>query len=173
MKFLLVISFAVFASYGYSASIEAKKDGVKVLKEAKRSATTLMTLKKGEALESISRKGLYWKVKTPKGEGFVSVMKVKRNASSGGGLSKAIRLATKDGRDSGENMANARSRSAVMGVRGLDENDDTAMIGNMKPNLRMVFAMEDRHVSPKKINALGDKILKEVELISRKKGIEP
>ena len=60
-----------------------------------------------------------------------------------------------------------------MGVRGLDENDDTAMIGNMKPNLRMVFAMEDRHVSPKKINALGEKILKEVELISRKRGVEP
>ena len=59
--------------------------------------------------------------------------------------------------------ANARQRSTVMGVRGLDENEETAFAGNVKPNLRMVYAMEDIVVKADEIDQIGDLVFKEIE----------
>src|SRR5690606_4910731 len=104
----------------------------------------------------------YWQVTLKDGKnGFVSVLAVKHKPDSGGDLAKAIKSAVKQGRDE-DDAAENRARSAVMGVRGLREDDDAANAGNVRPNLRGVFAMEDREVRKKELEALGESVLKEV-----------
>ena len=159
-----VFGVLFFASSALGVQVAAKRNGVKVTKEAKKSSSVVTTLKKGDTLEAIERKGLYWQVKTSGGEsGFVSVLKVKRMAGSGGGIAQAIRAASEDGRSDGDEVENTRTRSAVMGVRGLDESDETQYAGNAKPNLRLVYQMEDHHVSKKSIERLENLVMKELE----------
>lgn len=145
------------------AQVTAKKDGVEVYADAAKSAKVLVTLKKGESLESADRKGMFWQVKTSNGKtGYVSVIAVNRSAETNGGLAKAIQAAAKEGR-AGSEVSNARSRSAVMGVRGLDENEETSFAGNVKPNMRRVYAMEDRKPSEESIESIGRSVMKEIE----------
>ncbi|MCX6119474.1 MAG: SH3 domain-containing protein [Proteobacteria bacterium] len=133
------------------ATVEAKKDGVEVFASAGKDASVLATLKKGQVVDAGTRSGMYWQVKTSDGKsGFVSVLAVKVKADAGGGLNDAIRDAVKEGRNAAEQNG-ARSRSAVMGVRGLDENN-TAMAGSLKPDLRAVYEMEDRVLPQEKLD---------------------
>ncbi|MEZ4742056.1 MAG: SH3 domain-containing protein [Bdellovibrionota bacterium] len=155
MFFVSQLSFA-------SSLVEAKKDGVKVFAEPNKDADTITTLKKGDAVETISRKGMYWNVKAGGKTGFVSVMKVKLKKGSPSTLTSVIQKVVKQGRES-DNPDSNRARSAVMGVRGLDESDETAFAGNVKPNLRMVFLMEDIVTDESKIEALGDAVFAEIE----------
>ena len=172
-KLLLCLLALAFAPAAMAAGVVAKKDGVKVLGEPKKGATVLMTLNKDQPVESIERQGMYWKVKTSSGaEGYVSVLKVKKQADAGGGLSQAIQAVAHEGRDS-DDVENTRARSAVMGVRGLDESDETSFAGNAKPNMRLVYAMEDRRVTTKRLNALEAAINAEVEAVARKRGMAP
>ena len=160
-----LISGSVLAS-----TVVAKKSGVKVKSETK-GGKVLLKMEKGQSLESLARKGMYWKVKLDSGDiGYVSVLKVKRKSGSSKGLAKAIRAAAKEGRDSdGDDSLNVRSRSAVMGVRGLDESEETAYAGNVKPNLRMVYSMEDRVVSGSSIGKLENLVMQEVNARFKKK----
>ena len=111
---------------------------------------------------------MYWKVETDKGEqGFVSVLKMKRNkAKVSGKLSAALQKAVQQGR-SEDDSSNIRSRSAVMGVRGLDESD-VASAGNVKPNKRMVQAMENITIQSSEIEKIAELVEKEVEFKSTK-----
>lgn len=164
VSFLLLCSGAAFAT-----TVVAKKDGVKVTAEAKKSSAVVVTLKKGEALDALQRKGLYWHVKTTAGqEGYVSILKVKRQAGGGSGIAQAIRAASEDGRSDGDEVENTRARSAVMGVRGLDESSETQYAGNTKPNLRLVYQMEDRRVTKKSLQHLENQVMKELQLLSSK-----
>ena len=163
LKLGVVLGLCLVPMTAYSASLVAKRAKVKV-KSKPKGGSVVTVLKKGEEVESLGRKGMYWKVKVAGGKiGYVSVTKVKRQAGGSKGLAKAIRAAAKDGRDKSDEVVSARSRSAVMGVRGLDESDETAFAGNVKPNLRMVYKMEDRATSFKKIDKLGDMVMGEVE----------
>ena len=150
-----------------AGELEAKKDGVEVYSDSSKSSV-LGTLKKGEKLAYTERKGMYWAVTHNSKHGYVSVMAV-QNASSGGASSvtSAIKDAVKQGRDS-EDAGNNRARSAVMGVRGLDDSD-SAFAGNVKPNLRMVYSMEDTVIPTSEIKQLEADVLREVEDISSKK----
>lgn len=133
----LTFSIPVFAG-----TVEAKKDGVEIFSTADKGASVVATLKKGETASAGDRSGMYFKVTLPGGKsGFVSVLNVKIKTEAGGGLNDAIRNAVKEGRNAAEDSG-ARGRSAVMGVRGLDDNN-TAMAGSVKPNLRAVYEMED------------------------------
>ena len=68
-------------------------------------------------------------------------MKVtKISESSQSGLSNILRQAVQERVADG--VSNSRQRSTVMGVRGLDESDEMAFAGNVKPNLRMVYNLE-------------------------------
>jgi len=159
---LWAASFAVtFALQG--AELVAKKNGVKVSDQPKKDAAIVLTLNQGDAVESIERQGMFWKVKTSAGKtGYVSFLEVNRKAGeSSGSLSSAIREAARDSRDM-DNVKGARSRTAVMGVRGLDESKETAFAGNVKPNLRMVYAMEDRLVSQSDVDKIGELVQREV-----------
>ena len=174
LRFVVITVSCVFgfAISAFAGSVAAKKDGVKVTSEASKKSEVILTLKKGESLESMERKGMYWQVKTASGKvGYVSVMKVKRSASSGGsGIASVIKKVSQEGRENGDEVENSRARSAVMGVRGLDESSETQYAGNSKPNLRLVYKMEDRRVSPKSLERLESQVMKELELLSKKRG---
>ena len=121
MASLLIIGADLFAS----TNLEAKKNGVKVYTDASKKSKVIKKLKKGDGLVAKGRKGMYWELEG--GDGFVSVMKVKRKKSSDGGVSNAMRKLVKQGRDA-EDPGNSRARSGVMGVRGLDESGDTQLL---------------------------------------------
>ena len=160
---LLVAGGNLFAE---SLSLEARKDGVQVLAEAKRGSAVKSTLKKGEVVQSDKKIGMFWEVKTKAGEsGFVIMVDVARKSGGeAGGLSEKLRAAAKEGRDDKGEAETTRSRSAVMGIRGLkNDGGETAFAGNVKPNLRVVFAMEDYSLPKDKVSKLGDAVMKEVE----------
>jgi len=151
------------ASAAYAGQLEAKKGSVDVFAEASKKSTVIASLKQGQTIESLERKGMYWEVKTADGKtGFVSVFDVKKAESEPSTFSKAIRDATQEGRDT-DSVADSRSRSAVMGVRGLGEDDDTAFAGEARPNLRAVYAMEDIVVSEKDLEKQGELVFAEIE----------
>lgn len=161
------------AAFAETLALEARKDGVPVLSEAKRGAAVKSTLKKGEVVQSDKKVGMFWEVKTKSGEsGFVIMVDVARkNGAESGGLSEKLRAAAKEGRDSKGETETTRSRSAVMGIRGLkNDSGETAFAGNVKPNLRVVFAMEDYQVPKENIARLGDAVMKEVETKMNRKG---
>lgn len=160
----LLICVPFLASYAVAnaAEVEAKKE-TQIYKEATNKSDVIGTLKSGESVESVERKGMFWEVKTKGGEtGFVSVLSVKHKAEVNGGLAKAIKDAVKQGRaDDGENEA--RQRSAVMGVRGLAEDDNAGNAGKIRPNMRAVFALEDHTVRKRDLDKLGNDIMAEIE----------
>jgi hypothetical protein len=159
--------FAGLSAYqAQAASVEAKKDGVKVFDAPSTSGKEIATLNKGESAESEDRQGMYWSVKVGGKAGFVSVMQVNRKQGEPSSLSNAIKSAVKQGR-AADDPATARGRSAVMGVRGLDDSDETAFAGNVKPNLRMVFQMEDLQLGPKRVEALGELVFAEIDKKSK------
>jgi ssDNA-binding replication factor A large subunit len=87
-------------------------------------------------------------------------MNVTRKSGSDGNLTKKIQAVVMQGRE--DDIGNQRTRSAVMGVRGLDESGDTAFAGNVRPNMRLVYMMEDLKVDNKKVEALGDLVYAEI-----------
>lgn len=170
---LLISLMFLFATSVFASAVAAKKDGVKIYAKASKKASVLLTLSKGQAVTAKERKGMYWSVKLPDGrDGYVSVLKVKRKAGgASSSLAKALRSAVKEGRDEDEQV-NTRRRSAVMGVRGLAASDDTSTAGNMRPNLRAVYAMEDMKVQKNEIAWLQDRVMSEVELRAKRKGLD-
>ena len=155
----------------YAGSVEAKQDGVPVTVAPDKGAAVVQTLKSGEVIETVERKGMYWQVKASGGKtGFVSVMavKVKASDSDRGSLAGAIQSAVQSGRSSSEG-ASARARATVMGVRGLDETNDTSYAANTRPNLKAVFSMEDSRVSAVQIESLSEKVFDEIAKQSKSK----
>lgn len=161
----ICISFVLgAASPSFAGKVQAKKRVVKVYEKASKKSAVLKKFKKGATMETVERKGMYWQVKLDGDKlGFVSVMSVKRKTGGqDSDLSSALRSAAQKGRRDGGDSSNMRARSAVMGVRGLDESSETAFAGNVKPNLRMVYNMENIHVNDKQIRALEKMVAREV-----------
>ena len=147
-----------------AASVAAKKDGVQILSEAKKGANVLSELKKDEAIEAEDRSGMFWKVKTKGGKtGFVSVLNVQRLAEDDKGLQGAIREAALKARANNQDSDSTRARSAVMGVRGLDASDETAAVGQLRPDLKAVYRMEDRTLGKRRLEKLESLVQQEVE----------
>lgn len=144
LKFFLCVMIGLGSGVASAKVLETKR-AAKLLSEPDRKSSVLSKLKKGAVLESLGRKGMFWKAKYEEKEGYISVMKVKRKSTGKSGLADVIRAATKENRENSDS-ARVRSRSAVMGVRGLDESSSLAQIGNLKPDLRAVYRMEDRSV---------------------------
>ncbi len=148
-----------------AAPVAAKKDGVAVTVEAKKDSAVVLELKKGEVLEAGDREGMFWKVSTKDGKkGFVSVMAVQRQGGEdSGGLASALRDEALKARQTNDGSDSTRARSAVMGVRGLDESKDIAMAGNIRPDLRAVYRMEDRTILASRMDRLENLVSKEIE----------
>ncbi len=151
------------AAPAFAGLVTPKKGEVSILKGPEKGAAIVATMKEGEDADALERKGMYWLVDYKGKKGFVSILQVNTKPDgNSAGLSKAIRNVAKDSR-SVDDVASARSRSAVMGVRGLDESDSVGSAGDVTPNLHQVYAMEDREVPKKSIQELGDQVFKEVE----------
>ena len=162
LKALILLPLVGGAGAVFAAQVEAKKD-IDIYKEPTNKSEVLGKLKTGEAVDSIERKGMFWEVKTKEGAtGYVSVLAVKHNADTDGNLAKAIKNAVKQGRPD-DDTDDSRQRSAVMGVRGLAEDDSAGNASALRPNLRAVFAMEDMNLRQKELDALGNEILAEIE----------
>ena len=162
MNQCLAVAAWLAAGSALAAHVEAKKDGVEVFADATNKSAVVTTLKAGETVAAGERKGMFWSVTTTAGKaGFVSVLVVKHKPDADGGLVKAINFASKEGRAEGDGT-DARTRSAVMGVRGLADDDNVGNAANIRPNLRAVYQMEDIHANDKKVKALGDQVLREV-----------
>lgn len=167
MKGCVFLGTLLSAVRAYSAEVEPKSSDVTVYADATNKSEAIGSLKTGQRLEAVERKGMFWQVKTADGKvGFVSVLQVKHRADTTSGLASAINSAVKEGRG-GDAVTESRSRTVVMGVRGLREDDSAGKAGDVRPNLRAVYDMEDKTVSKAKIEDLGDKVFQE---IARKSG---
>ncbi len=153
--FILLVLFMGSVSYS-AALLSAKSDAVKVLAQPSKTAPVLIKLAKGDVLESLERKGLFWKVKTDTGTiGYVAFSDVSRQAEDASSLAQAIRNAALESRDM-DKVKSARARSSVMGIRGLDESEETASAGSVRPNLRLVYDMEDRIPKREEIDRIAN-----------------
>jgi len=158
---MAALGVCIWANVALGAAVEATKDGVTVHDKADKSGAVLVTLKKGDSLPAGERKGLYWEVTTKDGKkGFVSILTVKQKASESE-VAEAVQAAMKNGRPNSKE-ADIRSRSAVMGVRGLDSGSDSDFAGNARPNLRAVFAMEDLSIDPRAVATIGQDVMDEL-----------
>lgn len=157
----MVIASAV-AAPALAAEVQAKKDGVAVYSDATNKSDVLTKLKSGDALTAGERKGMFWSVTLKDGKtGYVSIMSVKHKPDANGSLAKAIKNIVKEGRED-DGSIEGRQRSAVMGVRGLAADDNAGNAGNIRPNLRAVFNMEDRMVSKKQLERHGQQVFKAI-----------
>jgi hypothetical protein len=166
MKFFMmclgVVALASVANAGAVAT--AKADGVQVFADAANGAAVIATLKANQSLPCGERKGMFWEVTAAGGKkGFVSILKVNRKVEESAGLVNAMSSVVTGGRAGGEDVNAGRSRSAVMGVRGLGPSETASTASNVKPNLRMVYDMEDRKVTEAQTTALGNDIASEIE----------
>ncbi len=156
------LALSMIPSLAIANGLTAKKDGVEILSEAKKGSSVIKTIKSGEAIDGLERKGMFWEVKVAGGLGYVSVMNVTRSGGDSDKLNNVLRNAVTDGRDASDE-SQSRSRSAVMGVRGLDDSSESAFAGNVKPNLNLVYQMEDFKVSKEDILRHGDLVMNEIE----------
>ncbi len=168
MKLVTFLSLTMALTVPLFAKTLEVKRSTKIFASPDKSGAILKQLEKGDLVESVGRKGMFWKVKIGENQGFVSVLSVKRKVTKSNEIADVIRSQARESRASGES-ASIRSRSAVMGVRGLDESDNLATAGNIKPDLRAVYKMEDQHViGSKVVNAYESRISKEIERILQK-----
>jgi hypothetical protein len=159
-----------FSGPALALDVAAKEDGVVVYKDASKKSEEIGSLKRDQVVEALERKSLFWHVKLPSGKaGYVLFTKVNRTEGSSSGLAQAIKDAAHDSRDM-DDVKSARSRSAVMGVRGLNEGEQAASAGNVRPNMRMVYQMEDREVGEKNVGQIASMVQKEIEARQRRAG---
>jgi hypothetical protein len=145
------------------AAVVAKAAGVQVFSEPSDKSPVVGTMNAKDSAVCGERKGMFWEVTLGAKKGFVSILKVTRKTDDASGVAEALRQAAKDGRGGGEDVNAGRSRSAVMGVRGLGPSETASTAANVKPNLRMVYDMEDRVVGEAKMNDLANDIATEIE----------
>ncbi len=157
-----------------AATMTAKKDGVPILAQAKRDALVIRELKKGELLEASEREGMFWKIVMKDGNSaYVSALQVERKVDEDNGIQTALRKSALEARAAGDDDGkSARARSAVMGVRGLDESKDLASAGSVRPDYQAVYRMEDRIVSAKRLDKLNQELQAEIEKNLNKQNTE-
>jgi hypothetical protein len=160
---VLALGLAVLPCIAWAGTVESQKDNVEVFSAPDKASPVLHKLKKGETINSGERKGMYWQVKTASGkDGFVSVLAVRVKTDEKVGLADAMREAVKKGRSQSA-ADGGRTRSSVMGVRGLDDTSEVGVAANLRPNLHAVYALEDFQVSEDKVKAQGELVFTEIE----------
>ena len=159
-----LFSFLFIAPAAWADKFAAKRNGVLVYEQAVSAAKSVQSLKKGEMMESKDRSGAFWLVELEGGKkGFVRASDVlKMDSPDSGALTRAVQsvTSTKRNKDDSSNSGSARARttSSVMGIRGLDEDDKAAGRAGLKPNMRAVYGMEDRQVSPQRVDAVEQSV---------------
>lgn len=163
MKFLKFFMAWIIPAVAFGGTLEAQKDNVEVYASAQKTAAVVAKLKKGDTISSGERSGMYWQVKTKDGkDGFVSVLAVRAKANEKADLNDAMREAVKKGRSSAT-ADGERTRTSVMGVRGLDNTSDTGMAASLRPNTHAVYAMEDFEIPKDRIERQAELVQAEIE----------
>jgi hypothetical protein len=163
MKNLSIMIFCTFLPCSAIAgTLEAQKDS-EVYAAGDKKSEVIAKLSKGDIVTSTERAGMYWQVKTKDGKsGFVSVLAVRAKSDGSANLNDAIREAVKDGRGAAA-ADSGRSRSSVMGVRGLDNTSETAMASSLKPNMMAVYGMEDLDLPKGAVDQQAELVSSEIE----------
>jgi hypothetical protein len=165
--FSVMLLGALISSAASAGTLEAQKEAEIYAANDKKSAV-IAKLKKGDTVSSTERSGMYWQVKTKDGKsGFVSVLAVRAKADGSANLNDAIREAVKEGRGAAA-ADSGRSRSSVMGVRGLDDSSDTGMAATLKPNMFAVYAMEDLDLPKTAVDQQAELVASEIESLMSK-----
>ena len=168
---LLVMSIFFFSSHWLYASArfvtpkirKGKELVVPILKEKKKKSDSYRNMKKGEVLKSSGRKGMYWEVDFEGKKAYVSVKYVKPKKSKDDSFMSAITREVQKSRNEND-PTTARARSTVMGVRGLADSGKMKFAGNVRPNLRLVYAMENILVTKNQLAEIAALVEKEVEM---------
>jgi hypothetical protein len=159
----LILVTGLCSQSALAGLVEAQKDKVEIFAAADKSSAVIASISKGDSLSAGERSGMYWSVKTKDGKpGYVSVLAVKVKPDDKAGLNDAMREAVKNGRAQ-QAADGGRTRSAVMGVRGLDDTSDTGLAANLRPNLHAVYMMEDRETAVERVEDLAKKVASEIE----------
>ena len=177
-KWMIYFSMILVSSFSttlVARTLVTKKNSAKIYKSPKKKPPSLVTLKKGEILNKIGpRKGAYWHVSyaqektNTKIEGFIHFRSARLQRSKSSGIVKAITKDIQKNRNTTvDEPSLVRTRSAVMGVRGLSTSDDIDFAGNVRPNLRMVYTMEGITVSNKAIKAISKLVEQENDLLEK------
>ena len=132
--------------------------------EPSKKAKPMGFVEKGRVLKAVERKGMYWQINLKTRTVYVSILKVKlKTSAESSSFADRLRSNVKSNRKDVDDPVNTRARSTVMGVRGLDSND-VKDLANIAPNLRMVYAMEERSVNISKVDKLQKLIDREIML---------
>ncbi len=163
--FKVILVLPLFLSFAFAEELISKQANVKVLQAPKLKAKAVAKLKKGTKLEGLAKKGLFWKVKTSDGkEGFVMITKVQSAHQKGAKkLFTAMRSVLNEKKRAKAGSGRARAKNAVMGIRGLSDGDDLSNVGNLRPNLRALEALEGLEVNPKSLGKIQNSVLKEAD----------
>ena len=162
----IAAAMTVFIPTALADKFVAKRNGVLVYEQAAGTSKSVQTLKKGEMVEAKERSGAFWAVELDAGKkGFVRASEILKIANSdANALSRAVQNATASKREKDDSAnARARSASAVMGIRGLDEDSNAGARANAKPNLGAVYQMEDKHVPESRIDSIEDGVNTELD----------
>lgn len=162
--FVLIFGLWVLTVSASANPMTARNDNTNVTSEPQASSQVVATLRAGDQVQTIARRGMFWQVRTADGqEGFVAVTSLQRMSGNASNISQAIRQAAVENRDEADDITTNRMRTSVMGVRGLDEDESTAAAGDVRPNMRMVYRMEDRWVEMQRLRSLEQHLHTEVE----------
>ncbi len=166
-KFLIIFILFNYSILAFADSVLFKKDTY-LLKDSKKDTETKILIKKDSECDLDERKGMFYKVSCPEGDGFIYFTAATRKMSSSG-LAETLKKVAIEARDNAANGVgeNTRSRTAVMGVRGLSESNELSQISNMKADLKTVYQMEDRVVDENRINLLENLVHEEIENLSK------
>jgi len=142
----------------------AKVANVSILSRPDPKGPVLAKLEAGAEVVGLQKKGLYWQVKAADGTtGFVMMTLLStRSAAVGAQLSGAMRslLSQKRDAETEAGTARARSKNAVMGIRGL-ASEDLSQVGNLRPNTQALEMLESWSVSAASVQELEAAVLAE------------
>ncbi len=159
IKEVLISVMVILSSNGaFGLTLVAKKDA-KAYRSANKNGEVVSQIKKGEKVEAKERSGLYW---LSDDGTFLSVLDFSPSGGSES-VAGAIKSAIKSAKPEGQDVQETRQRSAVMGVRGLKEDDDVANASSIRPDIRGVLAMESYNEKIGSGKVLEKEIFKEIE----------
>ena len=175
-RFTLAIApWCVFPTQGYADWVQPKKDGVKVYESPSASSGTLQTLPKDKQLQTRHRYGSFWAVDLEENKsGYVRILEMQKVVSPNSAALKAAaeqKLKTTSIQDETSSVRQ-RSSSAVMGLRGLSDDEDSGERANLRPNLKALRKMEERVLNQSKVEKLQAAIFLEIEMLEKGKNAE-
>lgn len=161
---MIYVLFSIFIlvsspSLAAEVSLEVKKDKTNAYEQASASSNVVASFPKGELLQGVSRKGMFWQVElsASKQKAYVKALDVRKKLSE-----QRIQALTSNQVD--DSVDGSRARTAVMGVRGLDSSDTLSGASMAVPDMDRIRDLDRLQVSPDRLIDLELRIQREVEM---------